>query len=102
DAGGYQLSPLGIRDSEHSHLAHCRVVENHCLDLAAIDILASRDDHVLQPVQYVEITIRVLVADIARAKEAVSKSSRRVFLVVPIPTHDVCPSRDEFATLPSL
>ena len=41
------------------------------LDLAGVDVLAARDDHVLQAVQDVEITVRILTADVSRTKEAV-------------------------------
>src|SRR5713226_5322818 len=55
--GCHQFTPLKIRYSEDRHLTDRRMVQNDGLDLAGIDILPACDDHVLQPVQYVEIPI---------------------------------------------
>ena len=63
-AGGHKLSPLGVGYSEDSYLVDRRMGEDDSLDLAAIHIFTACDDHVLQPVQDVEIAVCVLVADV--------------------------------------
>src|ERR1700675_874496 len=80
----HQFAPLRIRNSEHGYLANGRMVQNDGFDLAAIDILATGDEHVFQPVKDVEVSVGVLVTDISCAKEAVSKGNRRVLQVVPV------------------
>jgi hypothetical protein len=45
----------------------------NCLDLAGVNVLAPRDDHVFQAVRDVGITVRILTADVSRTKEAVPK-----------------------------
>src|SRR5258707_1682978 len=100
--GCHQFTPLRIRYSEDRDLAYRRMVRNDGLDLGGIDIFAACDDHVLQSVQYIEITVRVLVTDVSGAKETVSERSRCILLIVPISSHYVCPTRDQFSALPSL
>src|SRR5229473_3397857 len=97
--GSHQFTPLRIRYSEYGCLAHRRMGEKDGLHLSGIDILAARDDHVLRPVQYVEVTICVLIADVAGTKEAASESSRRIPRVIPVGAHYVCSARHQFAAL---
>src|ERR1700688_1234603 len=78
------------------------MIENDGLDLAAIDILAPRDNHVLQPVKDVEVSVGVPVADISSAKESVSKSGRRILQVFPVSAHYACSARHEVTMLTGL
>src|ERR1700730_7951425 len=80
--GGHQFSPLRVGDPEDRHLTDRRMVDNDRLDLAAIAMLAAGDDHVLQPIEYVTVTVSVLVADVSGAKEAVSKGGCGILPIV--------------------
>src|SRR5882672_10368976 len=71
DTGHHKLTPLGVRYSEDRGFANRGMLVKHRLDLAGVDVLAARDDHVLQAVQDVEITVRILTGDVSRTKEAV-------------------------------
>src|SRR5436190_14333303 len=69
--GSYQFTPLRIRYSENRDLTDCRVVQNYRFDLAGVNILAARNDHVLQSVQYIEVAVYILKAEISGAKKTV-------------------------------
>jgi hypothetical protein len=47
DEGDDLLAPLGARPPDHRHLGDRRVLQQHFLDLARIDVAAAADDHVL-------------------------------------------------------
>src|SRR5579859_600124 len=69
-------------------------------DLAGINIFAACDDHVLQAVEDVEIAVRILIADISRAKHSVSKRESRVLRIIPVTPHDVGAPYYQFPVLP--
>src|SRR5215813_13638378 len=46
----WRLAPLGRGRADHGHLGHPRMAEDDVLDLGRIDVLATRDNHVLDPV----------------------------------------------------
>src|SRR5690349_18756908 len=71
DTGHHELTPLRVRYSEDRGFANRGVPVKNRLDLAGVDVLAARDDHVLRAVQDVEIPVRILTADVSRTKEAV-------------------------------
>src|ERR1700722_2877308 len=54
DTGHHKLTPLGVWYSEDGRFANRGMREEHRLDLAGVDILAARDNHVLRAVQDVE------------------------------------------------
>src|SRR6266576_3714718 len=83
DTGHHKLTPLGVRHSEDGGFANRGMLVKDRLDLAGVDVLAARDDHVLQAVQDVEITVRVLTADISRTKEAVPERKRGFHRILP-------------------
>src|SRR6202051_1094514 len=95
-----QLAPLGIGYAEHRRLANGRVFVENGFDLAGIDVLTARDDHVLHAVQDVQIPFRILIADVARSKQPVAKRAQRLFAIIPVTPHDVGAARDHFARLP--
>src|SRR5438477_5284950 len=73
---------------------------NHSLDFAGVNVFSAGNDHVLQTIENVEVSICVLIADIAGAKEAVPECTLRLLRVVPIATHDIRAARDQLARLP--
>src|SRR5690349_16456930 len=74
--------------------------ENDGLYLAAVNIFAAGDDHVLQAIQNIEIAICILVADVSCAKEAISERCCAIFAFVPIPAHYIFATHYQFAVLP--
>ena len=72
-ASHYQLAPLRIGYSKHRRFTNRRMLVNHRLDLTGVDIFAARDDHVLGPIQDIEISVCIAITDISRAKHAVSE-----------------------------
>src|SRR5215813_2225132 len=66
------------------------------LDFTGVNILAASDNHVLQAIQNVEIAVSISIADIAGAKQAVSKGERIRLRIVPVPAHNVRASHHQF------
>src|SRR5207253_4016095 len=94
NAGFHDLTPLRVRYSEDCDFAHGWMRVNHGFDFAGINVLSAGNDHVLQTIENVEVSICVLIADIAGAKEAVPECTLRLLRVVPIATHDIRAARD--------
>src|ERR1700761_8119243 len=74
--------------------------ENDGLYLAAVNVFAARDDHVLEAIQNIEIAVRALVPDVPCSKEAISECSSGVVAVVPIPSHHIFATHYQFAVVP--
>src|SRR6266699_2688585 len=89
DARHHEFTPLGIRYSEDSRFANSWMSVENCFDFAGINIFATCDNHVFQAVKDVEIAVRILIADVSRAKHSVSKCESRVLRIVPVAPHDV-------------
>src|SRR5205823_7467982 len=64
--GHHKLTPLGVWYSEDRGFANRGMLVKNRLDLAGVDVLAACDDHLLQAVQNVEVTVRILTADVSR------------------------------------
>src|SRR5882762_6994235 len=96
-----QFAPLGIGYAEHRGLANGGVFVEDGLDLAGIDVLAARDDHVLHAVQDVQIPFRILITDVAGSKQPVAERAQRLFAIIPVTAHDVGAARNHFAGLPN-
>src|ERR1700687_1932571 len=100
DASHHEFTPLRVRNSEDRHFTNCGMFVDDRFDLAGINIFATCDDHVFQAVEDVEIAVRILIADVSRAKHSVSKCESRVLRIVPVAPHDVGAPGDQFAALP--
>src|SRR5260370_19359861 len=99
DTGHHKLTPLGVRYSEDRGFANCEMLVKNRLDLAGVDVLAARADHVLQAIQDVEITVRILTADASRTKEAVPERKSGFLRILPIAMRDICAPSHQFARL---
>src|SRR4029077_16926642 len=99
DAGHHKLTPLGVRYSEDRGFANRGMLVKNRLDLAGVDVLAARDNHVLQAVQDVEITVRILTADVSRTNEAVPERKSGFLGIIPIATCDIRAPNHQFARL---
>src|SRR4029077_18799413 len=98
--GHYKLSPFWIRYSKDCYFANRRMRVNHGFDFAGINILAAGDDHVLQAIKNVEVSVCVLIPNVARSEEAVPEREFGFFRLVPITAHDIRASSDQLALLP--
>src|ERR1700748_3437831 len=95
----HELAPLRVGYSEDCRFQNRRMLVNDGLDLAGIDILSTRDDHVLRAVEDVEIAVRVAAADVARSKHSVLERELGLLRIVPVSGHDVGAARHQLATL---
>src|SRR6266705_3419046 len=57
---------------------------NDGFDFARVNILAAGNNHVLQPIENVDVTIGILIAYVTSAKHAVTKYRVRLLQMVPI------------------
>ena len=65
-----------VRRADHRHLAHARMAREHVLDLGRMDVLAARDDHVVEPAVDPEVAVRVEVPGVAGVVPAVAERLR--------------------------
>src|SRR5437868_728119 len=56
-AGLYDFAPLWIRYSENRHFTNCRMRVNHGFDFAGVNVFPAGDDHVLQTIENVEVSV---------------------------------------------
>ena len=90
DDGVDDLAPTLVGDAEDGRLEHGGVGVEGVLDLGAVDVLAAGDDHVLGPVDEVQVAVGVEVADVAGAVPlAVEHGLGRLLGLVPVPGHHV-------------
>jgi tricorn protease len=87
-----RLAPLLMRQPDDRHLLDSRMAQQHALDLDRGDVLAAADDHVLDPVPDLHITIRVHHGRVAAVEPAVAHHLRgRLGVAVVTLHHDVPP-----------
>src|ERR1700682_4206240 len=89
---------VGTPDDRRS--PHRRVLEQHVLDLARIDVLAAADDHVLLAVDEEEEAVLVAVPDVPRVEPTVEQRLRRGIGTVEVAPHDVRTAHAELAADP--
>src|SRR5439155_20088225 len=94
------FAPFWIGYSENCYFANRRMCVNHGLDFAGVNIFSAGDDHVLQAIPNVEVSVCVLIPNVARSEEAVPKREFSFFRLVPITAHDVRATGDQFASFP--
>ena len=71
------LAELPVRHADDRDVEHVGMLDEHVLDLDAVHVLAAADDHVLGPVDEVQVAVVVEVADVAAAEPAAGQRSRR-------------------------
>src|SRR5580704_1040421 len=100
DASGHEFAPLRIRYAKDRCFTDRRVLVDDGLDLARIDIFTAGNDHVLETIEDIKIPVCIPVAEVSRAKEAVSERLHGFSRIIPIAAHDVCASSHQFAMTP--
>src|SRR6266498_1189549 len=74
---------------------------NDGFDFARVNILAAGNNHVLQPIQNVDVTIGILVSDVTAAEHPITKYRVRLFQIVPIAAHYICAACNQLTMLAS-
>ena len=99
DDGNGHLAPSLVRSPDHGGLRDGFVLVQHALDLGAGDVLAARHDHVLQPIDDVQIAVLVLHPDVAGVEPAATKGVGGRFRIAPVPLEHLRPSQHDLAAL---
>src|SRR5581483_6487482 len=93
------LAEHRMGDADHRRFGDGRVLEEHALDLDAVDVLAAADEHVLGPVDDVDEALVVEAGDVAAVQPAVSERLGRGLGLVPVALDDVRSADPELADL---
>ena len=96
------LAELVVRDTDHGSLGDRRVLIQDFLNLARIDVEPAADDHVLLPVDNVEVAILVDSAEVTGAEPAAGDRRSRRLRLTPVPLHDVVTGDHDLADLAGL
>ena len=96
DEGVADFAPPAIGCSDDGSLSHAWVVEEGGFHLGGVDVLASGDEHVLEPVDDEEETVGVEVPDVTGVEPAAGRE-RRIGggLVVPVAAGDIGSADDD-------
>ena len=84
DVGDDALAPAVVGRADDRDLAHARRAREHVLDLDRMDVLAARDDHVVDAADDPEVAVLVEPADVARVVPAVADRLRVRVRPVPV------------------
>src|SRR5207247_5789760 len=77
-----------------------RMRVNDGFDFSRVNVFSAGDDHVLQAIKNVEVSVYVLIPNVARSEEAVPEREFSFFRLVPITAHDIRAASDQLACLP--
>src|SRR5215210_978950 len=98
--GAHLLAELVVRHADHGRLLDRRVLVQHLLDLARVDVVAATDDQVLLAVDDEEVAVLVHLGHVARAEPALLRDGLLVRVVtVPVALHDVVAADHDLADL---
>src|SRR5262245_29183674 len=89
-ASHHEFAPLRIRYSEDRNFTNRGKLVNNRFDLTGVDIFSACNNHVLQAVQYVEISVRILISDVSSAKQPILECACRFFWIIPVTARDIC------------
>ena len=95
DKRKYVLAQFWMRHGEHRRLLHGGMLDKDVFDLDRSDLVAAAHDHVLHPVDMVEVTFRIHISEIAGVKPSASECFRGRFGIAMIATHDTWPSNKD-------
>src|SRR4029077_11936334 len=94
----YDFTPLRIGYSDNRHFAHGRMRVNYGFAFAGVNVFSAGDDHVFQAIENVEVSLCVLITNVARSKESVPERQFGFLRVVPVTAHDIRAARDQLAS----
>ena len=96
----HRLAPAVVGDPEHGRFHDLLVLGQGVLDLDRVHVLGAGDDHVLEPVDHVEVAVRVGVRAVTGAVPAVDERRLGLLRAVPVAQHHVRAADPELADLP--
>src|SRR6201990_1327144 len=96
----YELAPFWIRYPKDCYFANRRMGVDDGFDFSRVNIFSAGDDHVLQAIPNVEVSVCVLIPNVARSEEAVPERKGSFLRIIPITAHDIRASSDQLACLP--
>ena len=99
DRGADLLAPLVVGDADHRRFADLRVLVEHLLDLARVDVVAAADDQVLLAVDDVEVAVLVDAGHVAAVEPAAAHRLRGRVGALPVALHDVVAADHDLADL---
>ena len=99
DEGDRHLAPALVGTADDGGLDHRLVLVEHPLDLGAGDVLAAGDDHVLEPIDDVDVAVVVLHADVAGVEPAAGERRRRGLGIAPVALEHLRAAEDDLAPL---
>src|ERR1700709_525228 len=97
DGGAYLLAPLVVGDADHRRFADPRVLVEHLLDLARVDVVAAADDQVLLAIYDVEVALLVALRHVPRVEPAAAHRLRGGVGALPVALHDVVAADHDLA-----
>src|SRR4051812_21603078 len=100
--GVHRLTPRFVRYSEHGGFGDRRMTVQRVLHLDRIDVLGSRDDHVLRSIDHEEVVAIVEVAEVAGVVPAAAQRSRGCLRVPPVAGGHGVGSGDDLADFADL
>ena len=99
DQGEWGLSPLLRGDSDDGGFEDGWMVIEDVFDLDRGDVLSAGDDHVLGPVDDVDVAVLVDGGHVSGVEPAVDDHLVGLFLLLPVTTQDDVGAGDDFADL---
>src|SRR6266566_8896061 len=92
-----RLAPFLVREADDGRLHHRRVAQQDALDLQRGDVLATADDHVLDPVTDLHIAVRMHHGGVAGVEPAVAHRPLGRLGVVVVAVHHDVPAHHDLA-----
>ena len=83
--GNDSFPPARIRRANDGGFQDSRMARQRILNLARVDVLAARDDHVLTAVHHEDEAFVIAFADIASVQIAAAQRLKRRRMIVPVP-----------------
>src|SRR6185437_638820 len=99
DGGADLLAVLVVGDAHDRGLPDRRVLVEHLLDLARVDVVAAADDQLLLAVHDVEVAVLIDAAHVAGVQPAVDDRLGRRLRPLPVALHHVVAADDDLAHL---
>src|SRR5205823_1510163 len=94
--GRDRFTPALRGQADHRHLEHRRMSLEHQLDLARVDVVAARDDQLLEPAADGQAAVLPQLSHVAGPHPAVDEYLRRRLLVAPVAAEDLAALEQDF------
>src|SRR5258705_11744887 len=95
------FAPMRIRNCNDRAFSHTLVLEDRVLDFAGINVLAARDDHILQAIDDEDESVLVHPGAVAGMQPSVAQRSRCLFRLAPVTEHYTASALCNLSTRPA-